>query len=114
MAPEAQQHFLRGILRVRSIHQKRMREAVDLITMPLAQDSEFNLTNHNVIAYNAPQGGIVTSKNVLFERPRAITRFFHHGVLQTHNHQQRIAQPALTSTASGAGFPLEHEQGIHS
>lgn len=44
--PKAQQHFLRGILGIGLVCQQRMRKAVDLITMPLAQNSEFNLAYH--------------------------------------------------------------------
>lgn len=63
MIPEAQQHFLRGILRISLIREQRTRKAVDLITMPLAQNPEFNLAYHAIIAYNAQPGEIVTTND---------------------------------------------------
>jgi hypothetical protein len=54
MVPEAQQHFLRGVLGVGLIRQQRTRIAVNFIAVPPAQGSEFKFSNHDVIVYNAP------------------------------------------------------------
>jgi hypothetical protein len=62
MVPEAQQYFLRGVLSVGLVRQQRPRIAVNLIAMPSAQGSEFNLSNHDVTEYNASRGRIVTRK----------------------------------------------------
>lgn len=57
--PEAEWNLLSGVLGLGLICHQRIRKAVDIITMLLAQNSEFNLVYH-FIAYNARHGKIVT------------------------------------------------------